>query len=168
MKKLVLLGAIALTSLMGAQTKFGVNAGLLSVFGKIKTPSGKSSGSETGFYAGAFAEFGVSNKFKVQPAVNVGVIDGGTAIQIPVMGKFYLDDKFNLQAGPHILIDTAEKMSGVSSTAFGLAFGAGYDINEKFLLEARYNAGLNNLIENAPSGYSAKIHTINVGLGYRF
>lgn len=38
MKKLVLLGAIALTSLMGAQTKFGVNAGLLSVFGKMPPP----------------------------------------------------------------------------------------------------------------------------------
>lgn len=88
-------------------------------------------------------------------------------IQIPILAKFSVGEKFSLLAGPDIgfLMDAEE---GVKSTNFGLDFGASYDVSENISIDAKYNLGLTNLIEDAPSGFSAKINGIFLGLGYKF
>ncbi len=79
MRKLLLGSAIALFGLVNAQkVNFGANAGMLTGFASLKTPMGNDSDSNTGFYAGIFAEINAGNKFKIQPAVNYANIENAT------------------------------------------------------------------------------------------
>ena len=171
MKKLFLLSAIALFAGVEAQqTKFGANAGMLTGFAKAKTPLGTESDSSTGFYAGFFAEISAGTNFKVQPGVNYANIENSSAIQVPIMIKYYVDPKFNLQFGPQFLFDLEDNVlpEYYNSTNFALALGGAYEFTPKLFLEARYSLQLNNHLKNAPSGYTLKANYLNLGLGYKF
>lgn len=173
MKKFFLVSAIALFGLGSAQNaKFGMNGGLLTGFAKGKTPDFTTSDSSVGFYVGFFGEFNAGEKVKIQPAVNYANIDDASALQIPVMVKYYVDPKFNLNFGPQILFDlsgTPEEMkSYYNNVNFAIAIGAGYDISSKIFAEARYSFQVNNHLKNAPSGYSVRANYLNVGIGYKF
>ena len=171
MKKLLLLGAVALFAAVNAQqTKFGANAGMLTGFAKVKTPLGTDSDSNTGFYAGFFAEISAGNKFKIQPGVNYANIDNSSALQVPIMIKYYADPKFNLQFGPQFIFDLEKNIlpEYYNATNFALALGAAYEFTPKLFVEARYSFQLNNHLKNAPSGYTLKANYLNLGLGYKF
>ena len=171
MKKLLLCGAIALCGTIGAQkVNFGANAGMISGFAKAKTPTDNETDSKVGFYAGFFAEISAGNKFKIQPAINYANISSESALQIPIMVKYYADPKFNLQFGPQFTFDLAENPLAeyYNSTNFGLALGAAYEFTPKLFLEGRYSFQLNNHLKNAPSGYSVKANYLNLGLGFKF
>lgn len=171
MKKLLLIGAVALfTAVNAQQTKFGANAGMLTGFAKAKTPLGNSSDSNTGFYVGFFAEISAGNTFKVQPAVNYANIDNSSALQIPIMLKYYVDPKFNLQFGPQLTFDLEENPfpDYYNTLNFGLALGGAYEFTPKLFVEARYSLQVNNHLKNAPSGTSVKANYLNLGLGYKF
>jgi opacity protein-like surface antigen len=146
---------------------FGVKAG--ADFGSMRIEVGNVSVSEsdTGFYAGLFAEIGISDIFAFQPEVLYISIEDFDQIHIPLMAKFGVSDEFYLLVGPSlgILLSPEE---GLKSFNYGVEGGVVYDITEELFIEARYNIGLANLIEDAPSGYSLKISQFFVGLGYRF
>ena len=172
MKKLFLVGALALFGAMNAQVKFGVNAGLLSGFAKLKSPEINTSDSSTGFYVGVFTEIKAGDNIKIQPALNYANIDDSTALQLPIMIKYYVDSKFNLQLGPQFLFDLSETPAELDNyynkTNVGLAIGAAYDITNNLFAETRYSFQLNNHFKNAPSGYSLKANYFNLGIGYKF
>ena len=171
MKKLLLASAVAFFGFTNAQkTNFGANAGMLTGFAKVKTPLGDDSNTSTGFYAGFFAEIPAGNKFKIQPAVNYANIENASALQVPVMVKYYVDPKFNLQFGPQFTFDLEKNPfpNDYNSTNFGLALGTAYEFTEKLFAEARYSFQLNNHLKNAPSGVSVRANYLNLGLGYKF
>ncbi|SFH87339.1 outer membrane beta-barrel protein [Halpernia frigidisoli] len=171
MKKLLLTSAIAFFGLVSAQKAvFGANAGYLAGFAKAKTPFGTSTNNDGGFYAGFFAEFNAGSKLKIEPAINYVNIDGDSALQIPIVAKYYVDPKFNLQAGPQFLFDFSDNPypDNYNTTNIGLALGAAYEFTPKLFLEGRYSFQLNDHLKNAPSNYSVKANYLNIGLGYRF
>lgn len=167
MKKLFLVGALALFGAMNAQTKFGVNAGYLSLNAKVKILGQTGTASDSGYYLGVFGEFG-KDKVKFQPGLNIAGNGDGTSMYIPLTTKFYVADKFNLQLSPQFLFDFNEAPAGYNNLNLGLGFGAGYDISDKFMAEARYSLQLNNHFENSSSDFSAKVNYLNIGLGYKF
>ncbi|KEY19969.1 outer membrane beta-barrel protein [Kaistella antarctica] len=171
MKKLFLVGAFALfTGVSAQQTKFGATAGMLTGFAKVKTPMGSDSDSQTGFYAGFFAEISAGNNFRIQPGINYANIDNSSALQVPIMVKYYVDPKFNLQFGPQFLFDLEKNIlpDYYNSTNVALALGGAYEFTPKLFVETRYSVQLNNHLKNAPSGYSVKANYLNLGLGYKF
>ncbi|WP_308993541.1 porin family protein [Mariniflexile litorale] len=170
MKKL-LLGAViavfAMSNVNAQETTFGLKAGADFASSKLKMEGISLTGSETGFYIGAFAEIGLSDSFTFQPEVLYVSIEGFDQVSIPLMAKIALSEKFDALVGPSLgfLLDSEE---GYKSFNYGIEAGVAYDLTEDLFLEARYNMGLANLIEDAPSGYSSKISGLFVGLGYRF
>ncbi|MBO3097706.1 porin family protein [Gelidibacter pelagius] len=176
MKKLFLLAAVAvfgMAQVNAQETRFGVKAGVDFASNKVKFAEssdfigGSTTYSETGFYAGVFAEVGISEKFAFQPEVLFVAINELNQISVPLMAKFMVSDQFNILAGPAlgILLDTGE---GINSFNYGIEAGAAYDITEEFFVEARYNIGIANLFKDAPSGYSNRLSGFFVGAGYRF
>ncbi len=176
MKKLLLCAAIAvfgLSSMNAQDIKFGAKAGVDVASLKAKVSGFSLTASETGFYVGGFAEIEVSDAITFQPellyvSISTESDDSSLShISIPLMAKFGLSEKFNVLAGPAlgILLDTAEN---TKSFNYGIEAGAAFDITEALFVEARYNIGLANLIENAPSGVSSKLSGLFVGAGYRF
>lgn len=146
---------------------FGIKAGADFASLRLKAEGENVSSSETGFYLGAFVEIGVSDSFTFQPEVLYVSVEDLDQIAIPLMAKFPLSPEFNILVGPSlgIIIDAGD---GFKSFNFGAEAGVAYNFTEDFFIEARYNLGLANLLEDAPSGYSVKLSGFFAGLGYRF
>ncbi|MFN3755895.1 MAG: porin family protein [Flavobacterium sp.] len=158
-----------------------------------------------GFHVGGFVEFKISEKFSLQPellystqgakaeysenfdgfnvkiseTVNLGYLN------IPIMAKYYVSEKFNIQAGPQIGLNLSAKAKSEASFGgesfsetedikediealdFGLNFGLGYNISEKIFIEGRYNLGLSNIIKDS-GDEKVKNGVFQLSLGYRF
>lgn len=200
MKKIILAAIAVMTfGLANAQDiKFGVKGGVnLSNF----TGDVENTKSKVGFQVGGFAEFKLSDKFFVQPEVmyslqgtkyeqsEVNYYYKGniamTYLNVPVMAKYYVIDKLNIEAGPQIgfLLSAkdkwednynGEKDSGkddvkdaFKSVSLGLNIGAGYDFTENLSAGIRYNFGLSNILDTE-GNYKAHNNVVSLTLGYRF
>ena len=170
MKKIILTAAavFAFSFTHAQDAKFGIMAGVDFASAKGKSPDFSLTQSETGAFIGAFVDIAASEKFHVQPELLFVFIQDSKQLQVPVLAKYYFADKFSFLAGPDLLVNLDEKVEGVKNIGIGLDLGMAYDINKNFSIEAKYNFGLTNFIENAPSGFSAKISGLFMGLGYKF
>lgn len=207
MKKIILssLFVLAVSFTYAQKAEFGIKGGLNS-----SNFSGDTEGidfkSRIGFNLGAFAAIKLSEKITLQPeilystqgakAVNVSaiyddVIYTGNVkfnlsyLNIPVMIKYYVADKFNLEAGPQIGFLTSAKTStqldGSSQTVdedikdsfesvdFGLNFGAGYDFTKNVSAGIRYNLGLSNIFKTENGDDSKTQNSVFLlSVGYKF
>jgi len=96
---IALVALFSLSSAYGQDTRFGATAGYLSGSVKVDVGFGSVSVSESGFYGGVFAEIPLSDKFRIQQELLYASIDGADFLQLPVMAKYYVAEKFNIQGG---------------------------------------------------------------------
>ena len=180
MKK-VLLSAVAVMAFMSVsaqETRFGVKAGA-----NLSTFTGDADGvkSLVGFQVGGFAEIKLTDKFAIQPEVLFSTQGGKykesalgysqedklnlSYLNVPVMAKYYVAEKFSVEAGPQIgfLLSAKDKYEysgpdgsdsgkedikdGFKSIDFGVNFGAGYDFTENLSLGLRYTLGLSSVAD---------------------
>lgn len=167
MKNILITSVILLVTLSMNAQKFGLRAGADFATAKANFDGIKISDNETGFYIGVLTKFEMSESLNIRPEANFISIKDLNQIQIPVLAEVGISEKFNLMAGPSFgfLLDTEE---GEKSFNFGLDFGLSYDITEKFLVEARYNLGLSNLVDDNEFNATLKLHGLFFGVGYMF
>jgi len=174
MKKLFFIAMILFASIGTANSQnsqFGASGGFYNLSVKASNSGFSASADASGFYAGVFGEFVLSESLNLQPEIQLAMTfsDGESSEQIvlPVMFKYYVSEKFNVQAGPQFDL-ILEDSPGVNNFGLGLGFGAGYEFSDKFFASGRYGLGLTNRLEDAPSGVNVKFNTIQIGFGYRF
>jgi len=207
MKKIILssLLVLAVSFTYAQKAEFGVKGGLNS-----SNFSGDTDGtdfkSRVGFNVGVFAAIKLSEKITLQPEILYSTqgakAENVTApvddilftgdikfnlsyINVPVMIKYYVADKFNLEAGPQIgfltSAKTSTKLDGYSqsfdddakkyfeSVDFGLNFGAGYDFTKNVSAGVRYNLGLSNILKTEPGDNSESQNSVfSLSVGYKF
>lgn len=197
MKKLLFaIIAIALSALsaQAQETSFGLKAGMTGANEKAKG-SGLTITTSTkiGFYAGAFAEIGVSENFAVQPELfyssmggkinmsfggqTVSATDNLGYINLPILAK-YRRDGFSAFLGPQIgyLIsaksksdgETTDEKSSLKSAEVAGVIGAGYTLMNGFGFDARYQMGLSNVSKDTNGESSVKNNAFMVGVHYKF
>lgn len=207
MKKVVLSAiAVMVFGFANAQeVKYGLKGGLnLSNFsGDTEDVNLKS---KAGFNIGGFVEIKLSDKYAIQPELLYStqgskvkgefvqiddVLYRGNVcfnlsyINVPVMFKYYVVDKFNVEAGPQIgFLASAKTKTTIDgyngsneldakeifkSIDFGLNLGVGCDFTENIFASARYNLGLAN-IAKTDAGDDSKIHNsvFSLSVGYKF
>ena len=183
MKKLLVSAILLATGFVNAQdVKFGVKLGL-----NIANISGDIEDNKSLFGAnlGGFAEIKLSDKLAFQPELLFSMQgskyeDIATKlnyINIPLLAKYNLNEKFSVLAGPQIgflmsakLKDSTKSVDikeGFNTTDFGLNVGAGYNVTENILVDARYNFGLSNILKDA-DGFSQKNSVFQLSIGYKF
>ena len=201
MKKIILtVSAVFAFGFMDAQeTKFGVKGGVnfATLTGDAEDVSMK-----VGFNVGGFVEIKVSDKFSVQPELlystqgartEISEFDGFNFdakvnlgyLNIPIMARYYVANKFSLEAGPQVgfLLSAkgkAEVMEGGVTTSaeedikdefesidFGVNFGAGYDFTKNLSANVRYNFGLTNIAKDSGND-KANNSVLSLSLGYKF
>ncbi len=174
MKKVLCIAAMAVLGLVNVNAqdvKFGAVAGFHNLSQKISLGGASVSTDGQGFYVGFSGEFALSEDLNLQTELQYASAsnDGNSIdfIVLPILAKYYLSEGFSLQAGPQLDFLVSES-DGVNVFGLGLAVGAGYDINEKLYVTSKYALGLTNRIEDAPSNFTNKFNTFQVGLGYRF
>ena len=153
--------------------KFGVKAGYIN-----SNFTGDASGTAIGgFYIGGLVDFSVSEKFHVQPELLYSMEGQKDAkvnyLRIPIMAKYYVAEGLSLQAGPELAIKAGADSSVkdfVKPIDFALGFGAGYELPNGLMFDARYNLGLTNIADGAAkdAGFNYKNTSFSLGLGYRF
>ncbi len=202
MKKIIMTAVVVMAfAFTNAQeVKFGIKGAL-----SITTLTGdvEDASSKVGFQAGGFAEIKITDKFSVQPEVlysaqggkekgdieNNGNVFSAEVdyklayINVPVMAKYYVADKFNLEAGPQIgfLVSAKGKMSALGrseevdmkdaykSIDLGLNLGAGYDFTENLSVGVRYTLGLSNIAsDDLDNDFNIKNSVFALSFGYKF
>lgn len=192
MKKIILSAiAIMAFAFTNAQsTRFGIKGGL-----NLSTVVGgdvEDTKSLVGFHVGGFAEIKVVDKFYIQPELLYSA--QGTKVEgpfgedydikldylnIPVLAKYYIADKFSVEAGPQLGVLLSAKVEGedfkdsTRSVDFGFNVGAGYNFTDNLSIGLRYTIGLSPLsdeeIDNSEDYYdSAKNSNLQLSLAYKF
>ncbi|HLS30985.1 MAG TPA: porin family protein [Flavobacteriaceae bacterium] len=149
--------------------KVGANFSNLSDAGSLNFKN------KTGLTAGAFLSVG-SGKFAVQPELlysqqgaktDLGDFDLDY-ITVPVMFKFYLiENLLNIQAGPQFGFVTNSSLKDQIETKdfeFSGTVGAGLELPLGFRVDARYNHGFTDVVEDG----SAKNGVFSLAVGYSF
>jgi hypothetical protein len=190
MKKIVLsLVAIMAFGFANAQdVRFGAKVGF-----NFSTINGlEDAETKLGLGLGGFAEIKLNEKFAIQPELMYSMLGAkGKAsnetvelgyVVIPVMAKYYVADKFSLEAGPQIGFLAFAKMASYDSnqtidvkdlfnkTDFGMNFGGNYDFANNFSAGLRYTAGLTETFksEYKDSGLKGKNSNIALTVAYKF
>ena len=147
-----------------------------------------------GYHIGGFAKFQVSDALAIQPELlyslqgykTEGLTFGGVTfaeeenvnyhyVNIPVIFKIYPMEGFNLQVGPQfgylasVTVDGEDVKSESNSKDmdFGLAFGAGFDMND-VQIGARYNLGLSDIADDEDDEFKVQNRVIQVYIGFAF
>ena len=171
MKKLFFVGLAVVGFVCSSQAqdvRFGATAGYLNARGSVKAEGISISDSESGFYFGAAADFEVAENFNIQPELLYVNVNEASALFLPILGKFAISEKFNLQAGPQLVFSLEDEIPDeISSFEFDIAGGIGYDITEDFFVEARYTFQLNNSYTGSED-VKLRGNYLTVGLGYWF
>ncbi len=193
--KRIILAAIAVMAFgftNAQQTRFGVKGGLnLSNWAGGDVEDTKSL---VGFHVGGFAEIKIIEKLAIQPELLFSTqgtkIDGGSFfgdfdvktnyLNIPVLAKYYIVEKFSVEAGPQLGVLLSAKVDGedvkdsFKTVDFGFNLGAGYHFTENVSLNLRYTIGLSPLsddadIEDEGDYYdSAKNSVLALSFAYKF
>ncbi|MFY7666676.1 porin family protein [Flavobacterium sp.] len=175
MKKLCIIGLLAFSSFIQAQTlDFGVKGG--ANFSNVNGDNIESS-IRTSFYVGAFAEVSLFENLSIQPEVlyssQGASVDSGDDfnldyINVPILAKFYLTSKtFSIEVGPQfglLVNDNVENQFETETFDFSAIAGLGYNITDNISAHARYVFGLTEASKTAEITNT----TIQVGLGYKF
>lgn len=209
MKKVILSAvAIMLFGFMSAQekeqsksdVKFGAKGGIN--FANLGGDDAGDASVYVGFNVGMFVEIPVTDKLIIQPELLYSaqgsksegplVVDGSlydvkatlkfNYINVPVMFKYKVVEKFSLEAGPYVGFLTAAKIKVevdgygsetedikdiVKLTDFGLALGMNYEFSDVIFANARYQGGLTQ-IGDSGEGDDIKNSVFQLGLGFRF
>lgn len=181
MKKLFLLFAmVAMAVGASAQIQWGVKGGL-----NLSNLRGDSDGDmKPSIYAGAFAEFALSDAWAIQPEVvysRQGTKDGDIKLRvnylnIPIMAKFYVMDKWSFEAGPQIgfkmnakvtdgdnSVKVSDQFKGID---FSIGLGTSYMFTDNLGASARYNFGVSNVSDI--SGAKVRNNVFQVGAIWKF
>lgn len=211
MKKIIF-AAIAVFALNTVNAQDAKNSKSFGVKGGVNFANitdDKDADMKVGFFAGVYGEFMLSEKFSIQPEIlystqgtkykeNGSNEFGSYAvdatfkldyINVPVMAKYYINDKFSIEAGPYVgfllkgivsydvsvsnenesvsdgdYIDLKDQLNTVD---FGLGFGAGYKVNSNISLGLRYNIGLTDVEEDAGDEMGSKNSVFQLSFGYK-
>lgn len=175
MKKLLLLavGLFFFAQSNAQSPYFGVTAGYLNAYDNMSQGGIDVSASYSGYYLGVFADVDLSESFMLQPGINFGQVEETVSfLFIPFMVKYYIGGSgFNLQAGPQATINLEKVIDGYNRLGIDGSFGAGYDITDEFILQARYSLELTNRVgsmQGVPDDLKSRVNSLTIGLGYRF
>lgn len=181
---LLIVGVASFTA-MQAQTKYGLKAGvnLANFSGDVEDNKMK-----IGLNVGAFAKFSLTEAISLQPEVVFSAqgakYDGEEGegklnlnyLNIPVLFQYNTTSGFYGETGPQIGFlmsakdkpeegDDVDVKDGFKSTDFSWAIGAGFLTKSGFGVNARFNLGLGNILEES-GDYKMKNSVIQIGVFY--
>ncbi len=170
-----------------SELEFGVKGG--ANFTGFHTGSSTFS-SEFGINLGGIAEYSISDKFSLQAELlfnqkagtftvkdNSNIVLGNVEsklgyIDIPILAKIYLGDKFSFEVGPQIGFNVSEKTefngsevdTEIKTLDTAIVGGFGFQFDKGLFIQARYAYGLSEIFENE----RYKNSVISLSLGYKF
>lgn len=184
MKKVIIVFSVLVSSMVASaqHVDFGVKGGLnVADFSNDGDANFKS---RTSFHLGGLAHIHVSRFFAVQPelvyseqgAKYAGIEYKMNYVNIPVLLQYMAGGGFRLQTGPQLGILASAKAKSGGTTVdikdqfktvdFAWSFGAGYLTPVGFGVDARYNLGISNIVDEG--GGDVRNNVFQLGVFYQF
>ena len=184
MKKVLLVTVVALlglTNVNAQDIEFGAKFSLN--FATHNGDNTKDNGPVTDFSFGLMSEISISDKFSFQPELlyaglgySLGDADADIVelryLTLPLLGKYYLTERFSLEAGPQVgfLLSAKQESTDIKDAFktldFGASFGLSYKLDNGLNFGARYTLGLSDVIES--KDFSNNTSTVQFSIGYFF
>ncbi len=142
--------------------------------------------SRTSIHLGGFAVFGISNNISIQPEllysgkgskVDFGGVSSTTKlsyIDIPVLGRYNINEMFSVHAGPQLsFLLAAEDEDGndikdfLTTTDIGFGFGGQVDLESGLVAGLRYVTGLSDINDDG-GGTKIRNRAFQLYVGWRF
>jgi len=130
-----------------------------------------------GLYAGFVVDIGLIEDLNIQSELFFAGAGDESIIGFPIVAKYYLNDAFNVQAGPQfdLVLGLSDFIEDFFDT-FGYSgvVGLGYDFSDKITLQTRYAFGLRNRLDKEISEVLSSIkptlrtNTVQLGVIYKF
>lgn len=180
---LVLVGGVQAQTEISVGPKFGWNITNIS-----NIPASKN---KMSIHLGGFAEFRFNNFFALQPELlysrqGYRMKDDGMKgkirvnyLNIPILAKLYVLDGLSVDLGPQLGFalnakrkikndgeTVKRKITNINTCDVSFAIGVSYEY-EQFMLSARYNLGLTNVMDKDLVGGNNKNHVFQLSVGYR-
>jgi len=175
MKSIVLsLLFVAITTVSFSQeVSYGVRAGVNISNLDFDPDATFTNQHRNGFAFGGFVDYGVSDNFSMYVEIQYSA-EGAKAddlradyIQMPIMARFALGEKFTLGVGPMASLKTWKDQDAFSTFTFSAIGGIEYMINEELFVDARVHYGLSNVLDEDISGLEAQNTTFQFGFGIK-
>lgn len=127
-----------------------------------------------GFAFAAFADFGITDNFSALVELQYSA-EGAKAddlradyIQMPIMARFGIGDKFTVGIGPMVSLKTWKEQDAFSTFTFSGVGGLEYMITDELFVDARVHYGLSNILDEDLSGnLEAQNTTFQFGVGLK-
>ncbi|MBP2833567.1 PorT family protein [Aquimarina sp. U1-2] len=137
--------------------------------------------SRFGIVVGFLAEYPMSERLSIQPEFQYSAQGNDDEslrvdyLQVPILFKYHLADKFNIHLGPQVGLkiweweQDGELEADFSTFDFALVAGLGVNLTENFFADLRYGFGLTNVFdeERIPDGFEGNNRNIQLSFGYR-
>ncbi|CAH8294302.1 hypothetical protein EV196_108222 [Mariniflexile fucanivorans] len=94
--------------------------------------------SESNYYKAYFSEIKINSNLTFQQERNIRVESDYTVFEFPLLLKYNITKKVSLLAGPKIDLYT-DKFGLTGGPVVNLTVGIDYEVNDSFLMEARFN-----------------------------
>jgi len=173
--KLLTLLLVAFTTLSFSQeVSYGVRAGVNISNLDFDPDATFTNQHRNGFAFGGFVDYGITENFSVQLELQYSA-EGAKAdeiradyIQMPIMARFSIGDKFAVGVGPMMSLKTWKNKDAFSTFAFSGVGGIEYMINDELFVDARVHYGLSNILnEDTVTDFEAQNTTFQFGFGIK-
>ncbi len=174
MKKiLTLLLFVTFSTLSFSQTEYGVRTGVNISNLDFEPDADFQNLHRNGFFFGGFVDYSFSESMSLQVELQYSA-EGAKAdalradyIQMPIMLRFGLGDKFTVGVGPMASLKTWKNQDAFSTFAFSGIGGVEYMITDELFIDARFSYGITNILDHDLSGIEAKNNNIQIGIGIK-
>lgn len=174
MKKIVIIALVALSGIAMQAQSFGVKGGFN--FSNLKGEGTDDYNVHTSFHVGVLYEVPLLDFLSVQPELIYSVQGAERRndeiklnyFTVPAVLKVYLNDGFNIQAGPQfgMLLSESDNFEALKSETFDFGFTGGLEffVTDGLFVQARYYYGTKEV-----SGISdIKNRVVQASIGYIF
>ncbi len=126
-----------------------------------------------GFVFGGFVDYGITERFSMLAELQYSA-EGAKAdelradyIQLPLMARFGLGDKFTVGIGPMVSLKTWEENDAFATFTFSGVGGIEYMITDELFIDARVHYGLSNILDSDITNSEAQNTTFQFGFGIK-
>lgn len=175
-KQLLFLAFVIIGSIAYAQSSMhGVRVGLNYSNLNYETDLSYDAEDRYGFAIGFFGEYMLSNTVSLAPEIQFSA-EGRKHrtmrldyIQVPILVKFKLGDRFSIGAGPMAGLKIHEFEDDLENFAVSGVGALEFRITDEFFIDARYHHGFTNVFdEDSTLGDDATNRSIQIGFGVKF
>ncbi len=183
MKRVLLLVLMMASFASNAQKNdFSVVAGFLNLTFSAKADvedAIRTSDSQAGFFFGLASEFSLNEKWSIEPSVLYGILDGEGFLQVPILPKYYVNEKVAFSAGPQFSYILEDTEGIINRLGIDVSLGAHVSLSDEIYLFGRYAIELTNRTSGADFGdlidpefgnidVKSRFNSLQIGLGYKF